>query len=998
MAQILIKYLNELNEFTLGDDDVSIGRHPANTIVLQDEKVSRKHALIIRRDDHYRIVDRESTHGLYLNGEPVTGDQKLTDGDVLAIGDARMLFRVDIIEPRDRNRLVGQAETIIVGTGSQEVVADDLDEDVIAYKIPSHEYTTAERLTGWRYECLTRVALTLQTATDLDELLGTLLGAVFEIFRPARGAILIRRHDEDAFDTRVKQPDEANFVVSRTIVDYVVSNQMSVLVAEMEGDERFIGAASVLEQSISAAICCPLISRDRVLGVLYLDTQSETLSYRSEDIALLSIIAANAAMAIENANLLRRSREASGQAVDEVEPLIAHSASMQAVMELIQEIASRRDPVLIRGEPGTGKYFISSLIHQGGESAGGPFLTLDCARVFDRSTYQILFGNAESQGVRPTTAQDKSTDDTTGGMLQQARTGTLVLRNVEALEVPVQRALRDHLAHRLTNGADVRAPRLLFTTSEDLGALVRTDRFDRALAGILDDHRLDVPRLQDRQEDILPLARYFLARCQENADGRPRKFTRSAEEALLKLRYRVQNVTELRQAVELAAILADGPAISAEHLFTGPTDWSHRIELGLDTNTIFNWLSKAWLTNVLQLSMLGVFLALTITCLVAGSTPAGKTANSLLWGLWWPALLALFLLLGRVWCYLCPISKAGGLIQKIGSLDMRPARWIKNHTHWLIAIFFLLIVWSEHVFHMSVHPRATGIFLVSLFGFATVISVVFKREAFCRYMCPLGNLAACYSIPALLQVHSNQTICSSQCRTHECYRGSDAESGCPSFHHPLYVRDAHFCKLCFQCLRSCPHGSAKLYLRPPLRDIWATHELSSTLVLTCLLVFFLALVMLASHAGEWSTTNPLIYTVMGIACLGLAYLMSRLLPRLLSRDGDQVTAARVAFILALLAWGPLMAFHLGNIPGIDLVNIQARAGVVLPADSPFAEISLLEILQFAVLLFAILLAAVALWRTWVRASLQVGEIYRPGWLVLLVIMVTYSVVASSLVT
>ena len=76
-------------------------------------------------------------------------------------------------------------------------------------------------------------------------------------------------------------------------------------VADTAKDNRFCCIESIQSQSIQAAVCCPLICRKMVLGALYLDTQVDVLSFQEEDLALLSIIATHAAIAIENAVLIQ---------------------------------------------------------------------------------------------------------------------------------------------------------------------------------------------------------------------------------------------------------------------------------------------------------------------------------------------------------------------------------------------------------------------------------------------------------------------------------------------------------------------------------------------------------------------------------------------------------------------------------------------------------------------------------------------------------------------
>jgi pSer/pThr/pTyr-binding forkhead associated (FHA) protein/uncharacterized RDD family membrane protein YckC len=82
-------------EIPVGDKVLSIGRDPSNDLVLSDSMVSRRHAVLERRQDQYLIRDNNSSNGTMVNGDKVAGDQELRDGDLIAIGSARLLFQTE---------------------------------------------------------------------------------------------------------------------------------------------------------------------------------------------------------------------------------------------------------------------------------------------------------------------------------------------------------------------------------------------------------------------------------------------------------------------------------------------------------------------------------------------------------------------------------------------------------------------------------------------------------------------------------------------------------------------------------------------------------------------------------------------------------------------------------------------------------------------------------------------------------------------------------------
>jgi polyferredoxin len=284
--------------------------------------------------------------------------------------------------------------------------------------------------------------------------------------------------------------------------------------------------------------------------------------------------------------------------------------------------------------------------------------------------------------------------------------------------------------------------------------------------------------------------------------------------------------------------------------------------------------------------------------------------------------------------------------------------------------------------------------MVAAVGF----SIFYQREAWCRYLCPLGNLAAVYSLPATVNVRANPSVCATYCTTHECHKGSETIAGCPVFHHPLYARDSHFCKLCFNCLKSCPHGSARLYLRMPLQSIWRQSDLSDALVPFSLFVFFISLFMLASRSATWTSTGAG-FTMIVLMAVGLAAVFKTSLPGLLSKeaDPDPALASRVSFALLILGWGPAMAFHLEHVPGLESLWLHAAPGSFMARHFPSGEVSLLLVLQVATIVFAWALAAIALWRIRIRFQEQGMKPPTGRWRILQLFCLIYLAAALALV-
>jgi len=663
-------------------------------------------------------------------------------------------------------------------------------------------------------------------------------------------------------------------------------------------------------------------------------------------------------------------------------PLIAESAQMAKVRARIEALAADSSPVLIAGAAGVGKLYAARKLHEQAGPADAPLIVVDCPRLSGPEAAALLFGTAAAEGGSGARI----------GVLHLAQGGTLVLRHVDRLDAETQQRLCRILEGQagLTGGPALPRTRVIATTLAKGTSPAADGGLTPCLADLFRGRVLEMPRLNDRKMDLLPLARTFL----EGADaGTRRRLTVEAEHALVSHRYRHRNVAELRDAVELAALFAEDGEVRQEHIFVGPRDKGVPSEFELGKLSLLKWLIEGRGLVRLRLVVLAAFVGIAAVSLVAAESTAGSVANALIWGVWEPALIFLFLFLGHLWCTVCPLSTAGRWVQGVFCANRPPATWLKQHGVWLAILGFFLIIWTERVFHMTSHPRPSGVLLAALLAAAIAFAMVYRREVWCRYVCPLGALASSYSLPSAVHVRASPGVCATYCTTHECYKGAGGAQGCPVYHHPLYASESHHCKLCLDCLRTCTHESARLYLRPPLQAVWVLGGLSETLTPFVLATSLFAIVMLGwtpltALVGTWGST------ALGLAAIGAGAVLSLRLPRMISSEdqGDPVLAAKLAFGLLVLAWGPLMAYQLGNVPGLDSILVRPAPGstsAVLWA----GQTTLLVVLQVLVVLLAAALSLVCFWR--IKASeVRQGRTVSPWvWRWLLGLSAVYTAVA-----
>jgi Nif-specific regulatory protein len=271
------------------------------------------------------------------------------------------------------------------------------------------------------------------------------------------------------------------------------------------------------------------------------------------------------AAALAGAERCRSLAAAAGaaQAAGPLHGLLGQSPAMLRLKEQIRTIA--RAPwgnVLLRGESGTGKELVARALHAASPRAERPFVAINCAALPDTMIEGELFGYVK--GAFTGAERDRR------GSFALAHRGTLFLDEIGDLSLAAQakvlRALQDGEIRPL--GADLPTHvdvRVIAATHKDLPREVEAQRFREDLYYRLNLVELVVPPLRERGGDVELLARAFLEPAALNLGKRLDGFSAEARRALSAYRF-PGNVRQLKNEVERAAILADGPTVELSDL------------------------------------------------------------------------------------------------------------------------------------------------------------------------------------------------------------------------------------------------------------------------------------------------------------------------------------------------------------------------------------------------------------------------------------------------
>ena len=265
------------------------------------------------------------------------------------------------------------------------------------------------------------------------------------------------------------------------------------------------------------------------------------------------------AVRVENENLHRQLDERAEQGM---EGLIGASPPMQRVYRMARQVAKSRATVLVTGESGTGKGELARAIHALGPRADKPFVSYRCAAKEESRLESELFGH--DAGILPDASRVQV------GCFERADGGTLFLREVGELPMPVQAKLLRVIRERTIRRRGAREPmavdiRLVASTSGDLSVEVRKRRFRADLYYSLSVVQIEMPPLRNRGGDVLVLAHHFLRRLIRESHEPLEGFTDAARAKIMSHPW-PGNVRALASAVEFAASVCDGPLIDAGDL------------------------------------------------------------------------------------------------------------------------------------------------------------------------------------------------------------------------------------------------------------------------------------------------------------------------------------------------------------------------------------------------------------------------------------------------
>ncbi|MGE5839357.1 MAG: FHA domain-containing protein [Deltaproteobacteria bacterium] len=277
--------------FEVDEEAALVGRAPDNDIRVMDKSVSRKHLKVVRRGEKFYVTDLGSKNGTFVDGMRITGgkEYEVREGMPIAVGQTFLsigkAYPDDVLEALDSIDLFKELD------GEEESEVRD-------------RPMTAKM----NMELIYKVSNVLTQSLNMKEVMEKILHYILELLKRIDRGMIILIDQETGKTSEVisiikSSKEESKAAYSRSIVEKVLTERTPVSVRDTLVEKEINLSESIRINGIRSIMCVPLVSRSKVMGVVYVDSVTRPNGFRKEDLDLLTALSSPAAVAIENSLL-----------------------------------------------------------------------------------------------------------------------------------------------------------------------------------------------------------------------------------------------------------------------------------------------------------------------------------------------------------------------------------------------------------------------------------------------------------------------------------------------------------------------------------------------------------------------------------------------------------------------------------------------------------------------------------------------------------------------
>lgn len=303
----------------LGPGETFIGRDASNDIRLAHGSISRVHAKITMQNGEYVVTDLNSRNGVFVNKKRVK-KALLHQGDIIHFGSRAFVFNAESIECDQ-----GEDQLTVSLPDTLPISDEELDRDELVSReaeaaaktflsVPPGGFIDGEpdtsQMAHHRLSLLYKLSEQIRAAGDPDQILDRGLSRVFEALPSAERAVALLKEDGvagpldvRAVRYRVGKTEGEKTPISRTVLDWVVSERVAVVSRNVLDDSRFEESNSIRMHNLQSIICVPLLYGENVMGALHIDTGDILNPFTQNDMEFVAAVANEMALSIENDHL-----------------------------------------------------------------------------------------------------------------------------------------------------------------------------------------------------------------------------------------------------------------------------------------------------------------------------------------------------------------------------------------------------------------------------------------------------------------------------------------------------------------------------------------------------------------------------------------------------------------------------------------------------------------------------------------------------------------------
>lgn len=500
-----------------------IGRAPENDIVIEDQNLPDVAVQIENENGVYRLRT-VSLGNVRLNGKRVK-NAMLKPGDRFEVGSS--VFILDIATDGE--------------SGSPE--QSDARSILESFQQFSH-FVGQERDLEKLLRKIIKILFNLIGGTD---------ALIFKLDKDGRPEIFV--------SSGVKGNSRERF--SDSVIQEVLNRGAGICISNALEDPQFNSSESIADLHLTSVICCPIRSAGKIIGVIYLGSKKNTVSFTPGDLRILNMYAIVAGMLISHVEYISQQNNAIKRLTrySRQEGIVAESKAIKDILRNIESLTLSNIPVLLEGETGTGKDLVARHIHNTSVRKENPMVVVNCSSLRGELLESELFGH--KRGSFTGAVRDHK------GLFRAADGGTLFLDEIGEMDTSLQAKLLRTLETGLIRsiGSTIEESvdvRILCATNRNLAQMVDEGLFRKDLFYRINQVYIKLPPLREREDDSILLAYYFFDKYKAQY---PHKDVVDFHPDALRLISSYQwpgNVRELAGAVHNAVLSATGPLVRME--------------------------------------------------------------------------------------------------------------------------------------------------------------------------------------------------------------------------------------------------------------------------------------------------------------------------------------------------------------------------------------------------------------------------------------------------